>query len=78
MGASICADRQIRSKHQNCRHESAEKASEITAVFAQSYSPVWNSYVMNLDYIAENTQSYVVVTNLEGFVVNCSTKAKEL
>lgn len=75
----VLIDRYVLNTKTAAMKESAEKASEITAVFAQSYSPVMEQlYVMNLDYIAENTQSYVVVTNLEGFVVNCSTKAKRI
>ena len=57
--------------------ESAERLGEITAVLVQNYTPAMERiYLINLDYVANSTQSYIIVTDLEGNVFNCSAQAK--
>ncbi len=74
----VLIDRYIISSKKHTMLQSAERISELTAALSENYSPQLESfYRLNMDLVAQNTQSHIIVTDTKGNVVNFSTPAKK-
>jgi hypothetical protein len=65
----VLIDRYIISSKTHTMLQSAERISELTAALSENYSPQLESfYRLNMDLVAQNTQSHIIVTDTKG---NC-------
>ncbi len=74
----ILIDRYVVSSKTNTLLQSAERISELTASLSVNFSPQLQSfYTLNMDLVAQNTQSHIIVTDIGGNVLKFSSPAKK-
>lgn len=73
----ILIDRYIISTKTNTMLQSAERMGELTEALSINYSPQLESfYMLNMDLVAQSTQSYIIITDTKGNIINFSTSAR--
>jgi len=74
----VLIDRYVISAKTTALLQSAERISELTAALSVNYSPqLQNFYTLNMDLITQNTQSHIIVTDVNGRVLKFSTPDKK-
>ncbi|MDR0405929.1 MAG: hypothetical protein LBH54_03925, partial [Clostridiales bacterium] len=74
---TVLINRYILSSKTNTLLESAERISALTEALSGNYSQqLENFYILNLDLVAQSSQSHIIITDVKGTVVNFSTKAR--
>ncbi|OQB14944.1 MAG: Alkaline phosphatase synthesis sensor protein PhoR [Firmicutes bacterium ADurb.Bin193] len=75
---TVLLDRYIISTKTNALLQSARRISELTLMLSRNYGPqLENFYVFNLDLIAQSSQSFIIITDKNGKIINYSTHTRK-